>query len=78
MTFPFIEFEVDVLNHLKFVPFQLNPLSWALVKVFPLWYEFECSIPTFNLFFYQFHMQRKSSDGLEKLQGFVYLKQAKK
>lgn len=48
---PFSGFEMRVLTHLKIMPSQLHPLSWALMKVFQLCCEYKGNQPSLHLFF---------------------------
>ena len=61
-TFPFSDFECDVLTKTNVAPMQLHPNSWAFMKVFSTLFHFLYITPSINKFLY-FYWVKASGDG---------------
>jgi len=56
---PFLNFEIEVLNHLQVSPSQLHPNGWGFVKVFERVCKFYGCEPSLRVFFYLFEVYHK-------------------
>lgn len=57
---PFNSFEIEVLNHLMISPSQLNPMSWAYIKVLYHLCDYLGGKSFLSLFFHPFRVTRSS------------------
>jgi hypothetical protein len=69
---PFTDFEVAVLDHLHVAPSQLHPNSLAFFRAFEIVTTYFSIVPTLELFFYAFCLQRSKQKGdAENKHGWV-------
>jgi hypothetical protein len=60
---PFNDFEVAVFNRLRLAPSQLHPNSLAFVRAFEIVAAYLRIVPTLDLFFHIFRIQRTKPKG---------------
>jgi hypothetical protein len=60
---PFNDFEVSVFNRLRLAPSQLHPNSLAFLRAFEIVATYLRIVPTLDLFFHTFRLQRSKPKG---------------
>lgn len=59
----FHDFKISLMDHLLIEHFQLNQMSWELVKAFQYCYEYEWGVSTLELFFHLFQTRNRMAIG---------------
>jgi hypothetical protein len=75
---PFNDFEVGVFNHLRLAPSQLHPNSLAFLRAFEVVAAYLRIVPTLDLFFYIFRIQRTKPKGDAEKYGWVSFTQRRR
>jgi hypothetical protein len=75
---PFNDFEAGVFNHLRLAPSQLHPNSLAFLRAFEIVAAYLRIIPTLDLFFHIFRIQRTKPKGDAEKYGWVSFTQRRR
>ena len=75
---PFNDFEVGVFNHLHLAPSQLHPNSLAFLRAFEIVAAYLRIVPTLDLFFFIFRLQRTKPKGDAEKYGWVSFSQRRR
>jgi hypothetical protein len=75
---PFNDFEVGVFNHLRLAPSQLHPNSLAFLRAFEIFAAYLRIVPTLDLFFFIFRIQRTKPKGDAEKYGWVSFTQRRR
>jgi hypothetical protein len=75
---PFNDFEVGVFNHLHLAPSQLHPNSLAFLRAFEIVAAYLRIVPTLDLFFFIFRIQRTKPKGDAEKYGWVSFTQRRR
>jgi hypothetical protein len=75
---PFNDFEIGVFNHLRLAPSQLHPNSLAFLRAFEVVAAYLHIVPTLDLFFHLFRIQRSKPKGDAEKHGWVSFTQRRR
>jgi hypothetical protein len=75
---PFNDFEIGVFDHLKLAPSQLHPNSLAFLRAFEIVSAYLQIVPTLDLFFHHFRIQRSKPKGDAEKHGWVSFTQRRR
>jgi hypothetical protein len=75
---PFNDFEVGVFSHLRLAPSQLHPNSLAFLRAFEIVAAYLRVVPTLDLYFFIFRIQRTKPKGDAEKYGWVSFTQRRR